>query len=388
MTTRSRVGLIVNPVAGLGGRVGLKGSDGFEIQEQALALGAEPESGSRAAAALTCLKPLLDVEVITWAGAMGEEAVQAAGFSPVVVGSPESEETTAGDTHAAAAEMLELGVDLLMFAGGDGTARDVCEAIGADLPALGIPAGVKIHSAVFATNPLNAGNLAALYLGGRVRLLREAEVMDVDEEAFRRGRVSASLYGYLQVPFRGSLVQGPKSASGPNERAAMEAIALSVVETMEEDTLYLLGPGTTNRAVAASLGIDKTLLGVDAVENGELVAADVNESDILELLDERAHLDPGEDELDRGGPIGKAVVTPIGGQGCILGRGNQQLSPAVLRELGPDCLLVVATPDKINALGNRPLWVDTGDSELDAALAGHTRVITGYNEEAVCRIES
>jgi predicted polyphosphate/ATP-dependent NAD kinase len=385
MTTRNRVGLIVNPVAGIGGRVGLKGSDGFEVQEQALALGAVPEAGNRAVKALACLKPVLDLEVITWAGSMGEEAVHATGLTPVVIGAPESAETTADDTRTAATEMRELGIDLLLFAGGDGTARDICDAIGAGLPALGIPAGVKIHSAAFATNPLNAGNLAALYLSGRVRLLREAEVMDVDEDAFRRGRVSASLFGYLKVPFRSSLVQGPKSASGPNERAAMEAVALAVVESMEQDTLYLLGPGTTNRAIAASLGIDKTLLGVDAVENGELVAADVNESEILELLAE--HTGHEDDTGHDVPPIAKAIVTPIGGQGCILGRGNQQLSPAVLRQLGPDGLVVVATPEKINALESQALWVDTGDSELDAALAGHVRVITGYNEEAVCRIE-
>jgi len=397
VTTRSRVGLIVNPVAGLGGRVGLKGSDGVEIQERAIALGATPESGRRAAEALACLKPVVDLEVITWSGAMGAEVARSSGFSPVVVGSAESDKTSADDTRAAAAEMLHLGVDLLLFAGGDGTARDICNAVGAEVPALGIPTGVKIHSGVFATNPLNAGNLAALYLGGRVRTLRETEVMDIDEAAFRAGRVSVSLYGYLQVPFRPSLVQGAKSASGPAEQAAMEAIALSVIEAMEENTLYFLGPGSTIRTITASLGVDKTLLGVDAIENGELVAADVNESQILALLAEREEDDETDDveaaaegsfPVESAGPVANVIVSPIGGQGCILGRGNQQLSPAVLRAIGSDNLLVVATPDKINALRGRPLWVDTGDSELDAMFAGHVRVVTGHGEEAVCRISS
>jgi predicted polyphosphate/ATP-dependent NAD kinase len=269
--------------------------------------------------------------------------------------------------------MRDLGVDLLLFAGGDGTARDVCDSIGEDLPALGIPAGVKIHSAVYATNPLNAGELAALFLDGRVSALRAAEVMDIDEEAVRRGRISARLYGYLRVPWRTSLVQSLKSASGPGEEAAMDAIAAAIVESMDPNSLYLIGPGTTTRAILARLGLQKTLIGVDAVEGGELVASDLGEARILSLIEGRES---------------KVVVTPVGGQGCIFGRGNQQLSPEVLSRIGPGNVIVVSTQEKINSLGGKPLWVDTGDREVDAMLSGHVRVVTGYKEEAVCRVSS
>ena len=369
-----KLGLIVNPIAGLGGRVGLKGSDGLRVQLKALALGAVPHALDRAIEALERLRQLEELEIVTWAGAMGEEAARACGLDATVAGAADSTDSTADDTRAAASEMRERGVDLLLFAGGDGTARDICEAVGEDLPALGIPAGVKIHSAVYATNPLNAGDLAALFLSGRVSALRAAEVMDIDEEAVRQGRISAHLYGYLRVPLRTSLVQSTKAASGPGEEAAMEAIAAAVSESMEDNTLYLVGPGTTTRAVLARMGLEKTLIGVDAVEDGKLVASDLNEDQILALIGGR-HIDET-----------KAIVTPVGGQGCIFGRGNQQLSPEVLTRIGRDNITVVSTQEKLNALGASGLWVDTGDREVDAMLAGHLRVVTGYKEEAVCRV--
>jgi predicted polyphosphate/ATP-dependent NAD kinase len=368
------LGLIVNPVAGLGGRVGLKGSDGRHVQRKALALGAVPHAQDRAVEALERLADLDGLEIATWAGPMGEEAARTAGFSPTVAGAADSGDTTADDTRAAAAKMLELGVDLLLFAGGDGTARDICAAVGESLTTLGIPAGVKIHSAVYATNPLNAGDLAALFLGGRVSALRSAEVMDIDEEAVREGRVSAHLYGYLRIPMRTSLVQSVKAASGPGEQAAMDAIAAAVAESMQPELLYLIGPGTTTRAIFARLGLDKTLIGIDAVRNAELLGSDLNEDQILALIE------------THGAEGVRIIVTPVGGQGCIFGRGNQQLSPEVISRVGRDNIVVVSTQEKLNALGASPLWVDTGDHEVDADLAGHMRVITGYKEEAVCRV--
>jgi predicted polyphosphate/ATP-dependent NAD kinase len=370
-----KLGFIVNPVAGLGGRVGLKGSDGLLVQRKALALGAVPHAQDRAVEALERLHRLGGIEIVTWAGRMGERAARSCGFSPTVAGAAASENSTADDTRAAASAMRELGADLLLFAGGDGTARDICAAVGEDLPALGIPAGVKIHSAVYATNPLNAGELAALFLGGRVSALRAAEVMDIDEEAVREGRISASLYGYLRVPLRTSLVQSLKAASGPGEEAAMDAIAAAVVESMGRETLYLVGPGTTTRAILSRLGLQKTLIGVDAVLGGKLVASDLNENQILALIENHA-----------AGKV-KIVVTPVGGQGCIFGRGNQQLSPEVLARVGRANVIVVSTREKLDALATGSLWVDTGDHDVDAMLAGHMRVITAYKEEAVCRVE-
>jgi len=371
------LGLIVNPVAGIGGRVGLKGSDGAEVQKRALELGAVPQSLNRAIQALERIKPIDDLEIITYPGEMGEDAARACGFEPTVIGSITPGETTPEDTRSAAREMRRLNVDLLLFAGGDGTARDIYNAVGDGIPALGIPAGVKIHSAVFATNPITAGDLAVLVLQGRVSSLREAEVMDIDEDAFRRGVVSAKLYGYLKVPFQRRLIQGLKTPSSPGEAASMRAIAYDVVAKMEDDCLYVIGPGTTTRAITSRLGLDKTLIGVDAVLGGEMVAADVNESQLLKLVEGRR---------------AKIIVAPIGGQGCIFGRGNQQISPRVIKKVlaDDDCpkgrIVVVSTPGKIHALGGRPLWVDTGDRELDEMLSGYIRVITGYREQIVYKV--
>jgi predicted polyphosphate/ATP-dependent NAD kinase len=366
-----KLGLIVNPVAGIGGQVGLKGSDGAEIQRKAQELGAVPQAAKRARQALEQLKPVRGLEIVTYPGEMGEDAARACGLEPRVIGSIIPGATTARDTRTAAREMLRLGVDLLLFAGGDGTARDIYTAVGEELPALGIPAGVKIHSAVFATNPSSAGSLAALYLQGRTSSEREAEVMDIDEEAFRRGRLSARLYGYLKIPFRAGLVQNLKMGSSGGQ-AAVGPIAEDIVEEMQDDCLYIIGPGTTTRAIATALELDKTLLGVDVVLNRELLAIDVNETQLLGLLDGRREA--------------KIVVTPIGGQGYIFGRGNQQLSPRVIEQVGRDNVLVVSTKEKLYSLGTQPLLVDTGDPAVDELLSGYVTVVTGYRERAVRKV--
>jgi predicted polyphosphate/ATP-dependent NAD kinase len=363
--------LIVNPIAGIGGPVGLKGSDGAEVQRKALALGAVRQSLERATEALRRIERREDLEIVTYPGEMGEDAARGCGCAPTVIGSIKPGETTAQDTERAAREMARLNVDLLMFAGGDGTARDIYNAVGEGLPVLGIPAGVKIHSAVFGASPRSAGDLAARYLQGSVSRLREAEVMDIDEEAVRRGVVSAMLYGYLKIPFRRRLLQGLKTPSSPGEEVAMAAIAADVVSGMEDGWLYVIGPGTTTRAITSRLGLDKTLIGVDVVADGRLIAVDVNESQLLDLMEGRR---------------ARIVVTPIGGQGYIFGRGNQQISPAVLERAGRENIIVVGTTGKIHALRGRPLRVDTGDRDVDEMLSGHVRVVTGYNERIVYRV--
>jgi predicted polyphosphate/ATP-dependent NAD kinase len=270
--------------------------------------------------------------------------------------------------------MADLDVDLLLFAGGDGTARDVYEAVGLGLPVVAIPAGVKIHSGVYATNPTRAAGLVMMYLRGQVKTLGELEVMDIDEEAFRRGKVSARLYGYLKVPLERRFTQGAKAASarGEREAMAMESIAEQLVETMDADCLYMIGSGTTPRAFMERLGLKNTLLGIDAIVNGQLVAMDLNETQILELIT---------------GKKTKIIVTPIGGQGYLFGRGNQQLSPEVLKMVGMENIIVVATLNKLNSLERRPLLVDTGDREVDQMLKGYVKVVTGYREEMVYRID-
>jgi predicted polyphosphate/ATP-dependent NAD kinase len=366
-----KLGLIVNPIAGIGGRVGLKGSDGVEIQRKALALGAKPEAHQRTVQALIGMKPIDDIEILTYPGEMGESAAKECEFNPLVIGSIKCGETTSEDTINAAREMLQMGAHLLLFAGGDGTARDIYNAIGQNLPVLGIPAGVKIQSAVFGINPRRAGELAAQYLRGTISRLREAEVMDIDEDCVRNGIVSAKLYGYLRIPFRRSLVQSHKVASGSGEEASTEAIACDIIDTMEEGILYILGPGTTTRAITSKLGLEKTLIGVDVVCDKKLLAADVNEAQLLKLLK---------------GKNSKIIVTPIGGQGYVFGRGNQQISHKVIKRVGEHNIIVISTADKINSFQGRPLWVDTGDRELDTMLSGHIEVITGYDEKVIYRV--
>jgi predicted polyphosphate/ATP-dependent NAD kinase len=368
-----KLGLIINPVAGLGGSVGLKGSDGVEVQRRARALGARPRAGERA---LQALKPLLphrpSVTLLTYPGEMGEDAARSAGFSVQTLGEITPGATTAEDTRRAAAALLAAGVELLLFAGGDGTARDVAAAVGLSLPVIGIPTGVKMHSAVFAVTPQAAGELAADFLFGRRRRLHEAEVMDLDEEAYRQGRISPRLYGYLRVPIAGGLMQNKKAPTPASERVQMQAIAWDVAERLAPGERLILGPGTTTRAIAEHLGVPKTLVGVDVIADGERIVADAGERDLLALLAD--------------GQPAWIVVSLIGGQGFLFGRGNQQISPKVLRAVGRERILAVSTPAKLNALAGRPLLVDTGDPATDAWLRGYLPVITGYHEQAIYRI--
>jgi predicted polyphosphate/ATP-dependent NAD kinase len=260
------------------------------------------------------------------------------------------------------------GVDLLLFAGGDGTARDISAAIRASSIALGIPTGVKMHSAVYATNPRSAGEAAARFLASRARATREAEVMDIDESEFRNGRVSARLYGTLLIPDQPRFVQQVKSGSSQRNDAALAGIADDVAERMRDGALYIIGPGSSTSQIAERLGGPNTLLGVDLYCRGEAVALDVTEQEILDHLD---------------GVKGRIVVTPIGGQGFLFGRGNQQISAQVIQTVGKSNILVVSTVDKIAGLKGDPFLVDTGDLDTDRLLSGYIRVITGYHTETV-----
>ncbi|HZK02490.1 MAG TPA: ATP-NAD kinase family protein [Anaerovoracaceae bacterium] len=373
-----KVGLIVNPLAGIGGRVGLKGSDGKEIVERAFAMGAVIEAPDKAEIALSRLfLKKNQFQLLTYPGIMGEETAIKVGFGPHVLGCIKSSTTTAKDTEQAAVDMKEAGAELILFAGGDGTARNVFNAIGDSLPVIGIPAGVKIHSAVYADTPAHAGDAAALFIEGKGRIqLKESEVMDIDEEAFRKDRVSAKLYGYMMVPNVRNLMQSAKAGSTATEKESMMSIASHIVANMQEDVCYLIGPGTTMRAIMDSLNLDNTLLGVDAVLNRRLVGLDLNENKLLELLC----------EMDAKGIGAKAVVTVIGGQGYVFGRGNQQLSHKVLSKIGRENIIIGATEGKMIALGGKPLLVDTGDFEFDKYLSGYVKVVTSFNKYMAYRI--
>jgi len=365
------LGFIVNPVAGMGGAVGLKGTDGEETIKRAIALGASPIAPARAEQFLSYLKPVRNqVTLFVGSGIMGEYEAQNAGFNFISIGE-RKRETTFEDTMHVAKNMVDANVDLIIFCGGDGTAKDILNAVGTDVPVLGVPTGVKMHSAVFAVNPESAAQIAIRFLWEEIPL-REAEVMDVDEEAFREGRLSAMLYGYVLVPYESDLIQSVKMASPITESDLRNqaALAIYIIDKMQTNMIYIVGPGTTTRTIGDLLDEKKTLLGVDLFCKKRIIAKDVNEKEILEKIR---------------GKEAKIIVTPIGGQGFIFGRGNQQISPAVIRQVGIENIMIIATKHKL--IGLRNLKVDTGDPDLDRKLRGSIKVIIDYGEERIMQVE-
>lgn len=363
-----KLGLIVNPMAGIGGAVGLKGSDGEATVQEALSRGARPRAPERAGRALGVLVAAQNhLKIYCYAGDMGETVARDLGFAVELVGKPATASTSAADTEAAARALRQQGVDLILFVGGDGTARNIVNAIGTLQPVLGVPAGVKMHSGVYAVSPEAAGEIVRMLIRRELVTLSEQEVRDIDEDAFRQGIVKARYYGELLVPEEGRFLQQVKNGGREVEELVLADIAAGIVENMDEKTLYIIGPGSTTRAVMEELHLDNTLLGVDLVRDQQLLASDVTGRQLEAAVDAHA------------GPV-KAIVTAIGGQGHIIGRGNQQLTPKVLRRLGREGLQVVATKTKILELEGRPLLVDSNDVALDCALQGYVRVTTGYRD--------
>lgn len=378
------VGLIVNPIAGMGGSVGLKGTDG-EMAARARALGAEPVTPERTTTFLAHLREA-DLRWLVAPGPMGADYV--VGPNATVVGEigatgPDgavtdrgsaaavpASLTSADDTRRIARAIVAAGAELLVFVGGDGTARDIFDAVDARVPVVGVPAGVKVYSGAFALSPRAAAEMVSAFVTGAD--LTEAEVLDIDEVAFREDRLDARHYGYLLVPNVQSYLQPGKQGSAitPDTQENKLEIAAAFVEQMDRDTLYLLGPGTTVKAIADEMGIPKTLLGIDAAYGGALVGADLNERAILALLAQH--------------PKRKVVVTPLGGNGFIFGRGNKPLTPQVIRTVGREHILVVATEHKMRQVG--VLRVDTGDPAVDALLNGYWEVIIGYDIARVARV--
>lgn len=367
-----KLGLIVNPIAGMGGAVGLKGTDGRKILEKSIELGAVPQAQHRTIEALKNFEFLKKkIQLITCPDKMGEEVSMACGFFPVIIGKKKSGQTKPADTRMGAKKMLDLRVDLLLFAGGDGTARDIYEAIGESVVVLGIPAGVKIHSSVYASNPARAGELVALFLQDKVKNIKEAEVVDINEEHYRQEILSAKLYGYLRIPFKNRYLQRVKAGSSESEGYSKEAIAHDIYENMCDEFYYIIGPGTTTRAVMEKLHLDNSLLGVDLVYKKKLIGKDLNEKELLKKI--------------KGKKL-KLIITPIGGQGYLLGRGNQQLSPEVINCMGKDNIIIIATQQKIDSLYGRPLLVDTGDQATNRLFNSYFKIITGYKKAIVYRI--
>ncbi len=365
-----KIGFVVNPVSGMGGTVGLKGTDGPEVLREALSRGAQRVAPARAVIALREIKKRgLDLEFISADGEMGQNELQEAGMEGRSVYTPPVTMTSPDDTINAAKAFAAEGVDLILFAGGDGTARDLLHAVDTSVPILGVPAGVKMHSSVFAVTPEKAADAVSAF--SETGMLLEGEVMDIDEDLFRKGIVQARLYGVAKVPDDSSSLQVTKDAyhSGTAEEEA-EELGKYLAENMDPGMYYILGPGTTTAAIARNLGAKKTILGVDMVLDGRTVLEDASERDLLGLLAE--------------GRQAKIIVSPIGAQGFFFGRGNQQISAAVLRRVGVQNVVVVATPTKLR--GTPVLRVDTGDASLDASFRGRVRVVTGYGRRRLVQV--
>ena len=366
------IGVLVNPVAGVGGPAGLSGSDGEEIQRLAASRGSEPRAGERMRLALAALgEHVPDARVLAAGGQMGEDAARAAGLPVTVVYAPPAA-TTSADTAAAVAALVDAGAELILFAGGDGTARDVSAALPPNVAALGVPSGVKMYSGVFAVAPRAAGTTAAAWLEGSVpTVLRD--VLDIDEAALRRERVAAELFGSMRVPVLAGRTQARKSSTLAGEHQAVVAAARGALARVAGRGSYAIGPGGTMQEFARLLGYDKAPLGVDIVRDSRPV---IRGASARELLAEAAAT-----RLT-------VVVSLIGGQGFVIGRGNQQISAAVLGAIEPSDLIVVAPEQKLIDLRGRPLLIDSGDPEIDARFSGIVRVVTGTGTQSLYRLQA
>ncbi|MGB0894220.1 MAG: ATP-NAD kinase family protein [Parashewanella sp.] len=363
-----RLGLLVNPYAGLGGSVALKGSDG--VAQQAIALGAVPKAHLRMAEALKVLLPFKDkIEIYTASGEMGETVAKELGFYVTSIYQA-PHKLNSKDTVEAVKVLNQSAIDLLLFAGGDGTARDVYQVVDDHFPVLGVPAGVKIHSGVYGITPKAAGIVVKMLLQGELVSLMQADVMDIDETAFRKGVVKAKRFGEMLVPAEPRYIQAVKMGGKEVDELVLEDIAADVIEQME-DELYIMGSGSTVAAVMDSLELKNTLLGVDLIKEQQLVKSDLTAQQLLDATQNQPT---------------KLVITLIGGQGHILGRGNQQLSAELIKRVGKENIIIVATKTKLKALAGRPLIVDSGDPQLDKELSGYYQITTGYHDSVMYQV--
>ena len=382
-----KLGLIINPVAGIGGSVALKGSDG--MVKEALELGAELKANSRTQTALNVLLPYQDeVVVYTVNNQMGESAAKDLGFNVELVYQTQTESTQPEDTEKAVLALIAKQVDIILFAGGDGTARNIAKVVSLNaeqnklpqVPVLGVPAGCKIHSGVYAITPTAAGKVVELMITKQLVTLTEGDVMDIDESLFRQGVVKAKRFGEMQIPSELRYVQSVKSGGKESDELVLHDISEDVISYMtdHDENLFIIGSGSTTDFLMGEIGLDNTLLGVDLVKDETLIASDVTES----ILWQQLMLAKQEQESVN------LVITLIGGQGHIFGRGNQQLSPRVIRYIigqkgGKENIIIIATKTKLTALNNQPLICDTGDHELDKLLSGFMAVTTGYKDQVL-----
>mgnify|MGYP006283205167 CR=1 FL=1 len=372
------IGFVINPIAGMGGRVGLKGTDG--VYKEAVKRGATPVAQEKAREAINSFLTESDetnnVSWLTSGGSMGEEVLISCGINHTVVHQPSSNtDFTVEDTKKACKIFLNHNVDLIVFCGGDGTARDVVDVIKKKIPLLGIPSGVKMHSGVFGVNPAAAGKMIQRFVEKTVSV-GDVEIMDLDETLYRKGTWKIRLFATAKGIIEPTFVQvGKMSFATVDEEEIKQDIAEHIKDELENhpQVLFLFGAGGTIDFIAHHLGFENTLLGIDAVFNKNVVGTDLNEQDILELIQKYKKV--------------KVVISPIGAQGFILGRGNLQLSPRIIKKIGIDNIIVVSTPAKLRV--TPVLRVDTGDSNLDEEFADYEMmlVVIGYRVSRVVKIQ-
>jgi predicted polyphosphate/ATP-dependent NAD kinase len=364
-----KIGFIVNPIAGMGGRVGLKGTD--SVLKEAIAKGAKPIAPKRAVEFLQKLKENMveiTIEVLTCPSIMGEKEAKDASFPVHVLPMKIGKETSAEDTKTAVKLLITAKVKLIVFVGGDGTAKDIFDAMQGygEVPVLGVPSGVKMYSGIFAVNPSDAVNVVLTFAGDQAEIA-EFEIMDADEKAIRSDTFAVKLHGFLKGPFVPMRIQGSKQTSPEtvDEKENQTAITRYVIEEMRPEATYILGPGTTVKRIAELLGVEKTVLGVDIYKKGKVIL-DVDERRIFEEVEDWQNT--------------WIILSPIGHQGILLGRGNQQISPEIIKRVGKQHIIVAATKSKLQSIEGNMLRVDTGDAEVDNMLKGYIKVVTDYRE--------
>jgi predicted polyphosphate/ATP-dependent NAD kinase len=374
-----QIGFLINPIAGMGGRVGLKGTDG--VLKKAVMLGAKSVAPQKADEMLrefcAISSSSSDLQWITCDGEMGKNELEAVGIKNLqVIYSPSGNITSADDTKNICKKFLEHHIDLLVFCGGDGTARDIFTIVDKKIPILGIPAGVKMHSGVFGINTIATAKILHEFINKRLTI-GDAEIMDLDEELYRRGEWKVRLFGIAKGIVEPTYIQVGKACyESVSDEEVKDEIAEHINDELEKhpDWLFLFCAGGTIDYIAKKLSIQHTLLGIDAIYQKQLIGKDVNEEQILTLLKKY--------------PKTKILLSPIGAQGFILGRGNLQLSPAVINKIGIDNIIVVATPSKL--LHTPMLRVDTGDKKLDHLFSkqGYLMVVIGYHLSRVVKLQT
>ncbi len=369
-----RVGMLANPDAGLGGRLGLKGSDGQA--DFARSKGAEDRSGPRMKLMLQHFAKIHrvgfeEIEWVTSRGRMGSDWMPMESYIESIDFVHESSgTTTASDTELAVKNILDSGIQILVYSGGDGTTRDIISALDTagfpSMPVIGVPSGVKMHSGCFASSPRAAAEVLSAWIVGDL-LVSSTEVLDLDEDLYREGKWVVRLYAEAFSPNSPRWMQGSKELiQTESEDEIIQGLSDHIEQSFVDDNrLIIWGSGGTLRSIGENLGFDLTTLGIDATVGNGQVGTDLDEAGLIEVLTNHS----GKMTL---------LLSPMGGQGFLIGRGNLQLSPDVIKIIGIDNVLGVVTPSKL--LSVRALRIETGDETLDSEFSSrkYLKILQGY----------